>query len=335
VQGWRLEFGWCTTTVLRAIVVLYAAVVGVMAATGSFFFIRKSAIIPVLCLAALLSDRLTAFVRDWAVFIGLTMVFDAGRGLAYAYIAYAGAPVWMSYVIALERGVLGGALLPVVLQQAWPDGGGVSWLDRAMLTLHASHFVFFLGAGLVIWLRRPAVFPQYRHTMLFVMYVGLAIYVLVPTVPPWMASTVYHALPPVESIALRLYNADVPTLTAALATNPIAAMPSLHAAFPLACSLIALEVFGRRAWWTLPYTLVVACAVIYLGEHYLVDVLAGWMLAGAAWWCGRSGRPARERRPQPVLAAIAIAGVLVAMAEAAGVVKTRIEPPNPQLRVDR
>jgi hypothetical protein len=74
---------------------------------------------------------------------------------------------------------------------------------------------------------------------------------------------------------------------------------------------------------------------MYLGEHYLVDVLAGWVLGlvadGIAF--GRIGRvgaatPASRPATRRSLVAAVLTGVaLVVASEAAGFVKQRIERP--------
>lgn len=61
--------------------------------------------------------------------------------------------------------------------------------------------------------------------------------------------------------------------------NPIAAMPSLHQAFTL---LMALVLWRERRWLGVLgglYALAMGASLVYLGEHYLVDVLAGAALA--------------------------------------------------------
>jgi membrane-associated phospholipid phosphatase len=71
-------------------------------------------------------------------------------------------------------------------------------------------------------------------------------------------------------------------------------MPSLHAAFPLACALIGWHAFGRVVGTALlMYAAAAMTAVMYLGDHYAVDVVAGAALAAAA--VSVSGRvPATE-----------------------------------------
>ena len=59
--------------------------------------------------------------------------------------------------------------------------------------------------------------------------------------------------------------------------NIVAALPSLHAAFPLICLLVARH-FRLPRWLQgllLLQLLGVAFAIVYTGEHYVVDVLAG------------------------------------------------------------
>jgi membrane-associated phospholipid phosphatase len=63
--------------------------------------------------------------------------------------------------------------------------------------------------------------------------------------------------------------------------NIVAACPSLHAAFPLICLLVARR-FGLPRWVqvALAFQFVgVAFAIVYTGEHYVVDVLAGALYA--------------------------------------------------------
>jgi hypothetical protein len=115
------------------------------------------------------------------------------------------------------------------------------------------------------------------------MAIGISCYLAVPTVPPWMASSQFHLIPPIRHISAEIYNLTIPTLQQTFDVNPIGAMPSLHTAFPTLCTLIALHHFGWRAFFMPVYTLAVYLAIGYLGEHYLVDIIAGLLLAVAIY----------------------------------------------------
>lgn len=66
--------------------------------------------------------------------------------------------------------------------------------------------------------------------------------------------------------------------------NAVAAMPSLHAATPTLLTLILTDLRGWRYAPVLVYPAVGGIAWMYLGEHYLVDVLVGWLFGIAAFF---------------------------------------------------
>ena len=62
--------------------------------------------------------------------------------------------------------------------------------------------------------------------------------------------------------------------------NPLAAMPSLHFATSLMAALLLTEAGPLAGALGAAYTTVLGFALVYLGEHYAVDLLAGAALAG-------------------------------------------------------
>ena len=91
-----------------------------------------------------------------------------------------------------------------------------------------------------------------------------------------------------------------------LTPNQYAAMPSLHAAYPFLGALFALRLWGRRAWPALAYTAGVWVSIVYLGEHYIVDIIGGVIFALAAFfgeeWFTQVWRRRRARRDEAELA---------------------------------
>lgn len=263
--------------VLLALALLYAVGVAAFAASDRFAFFPKELLVPILLLPPALSGQLRAFLRDWAVFLAGIVLFDALRGLTFSMTAHFAAPVHMMYVIDAERFVFGGEVLPVILQAALYDGIGP--LEKFLAVVHASHFAAFFVFGGVIWHWRRSEFARYANAMLLLCYTGLVGYLLVPTVPPWMAASAFGVIAPITRVVGETYNTAIPNLAAAFDTNPIAAMPSLHCAIPTLMSLIAVRLFGIRGLPVVVYTLLVYFTVTYSGEHYGVDVFAGIALA--------------------------------------------------------
>ena len=84
-----------------------------------------------------------------------------------------------------------------------------------------------------------------------------------------------------------------------LASNPVAAMPSLHTAF---ATLIALFVMARlNSRWrlvVLAYPALMGLALVYLGEHYVIDLVAGVGYALAVHFGVDAWQRRQDRVPQ-------------------------------------
>ena len=63
--------------------------------------------------------------------------------------------------------------------------------------------------------------------------------------------------------------------------NPLAAMPSLHFATSLMAALLLAEVGVLPGALGFAYLIALGFALVYLGEHYLVDLLGGVALTAA------------------------------------------------------
>ncbi|MGN6557357.1 MAG: phosphatase PAP2 family protein [Solirubrobacterales bacterium] len=116
-----------------------------------------------------------------------------------------------------------------------------------------------------------------------------------PRAPPWWAAE--NGLTGDEEVRRIMVEVGEPTwgrawerMYDALGGNPWAAMPSLHFATSLQAAL-ALSEAGRvegAAGWAYAGTL--GFALVYLGEHYVTDLLAGAALVAAV----RGGEPVVE-----------------------------------------
>jgi membrane-associated phospholipid phosphatase len=272
-----------TRLVLSTMFVLYVAALAWLIATDHVTIIWKTLVVPSLALAAALTGKLRAFVRDWAVFLGAVIVFDAGRGVVYGLVMHFGLPVYMSYAIRAERAIFGDPLLTVQIQSLLTPSGHVGVVDKVLAAAYGSHFLLFLFYGLVVWLTRERSFGRYKAAMMLVMYGGLLGYLLVPTVPPWMAAHQYYVIDGIQEFGADLFHGSLPNMTAAFEVNPIAAMPSLHCAFPTLLTLMTFEFFGLWGLAMGAYASIVFLSTVHLGHHYGVDVLGGIALGALAY----------------------------------------------------
>jgi membrane-associated phospholipid phosphatase len=206
-----------------------------------------------------------------------------------------GFPVRYGYPILLDRALFFGAVPTVWLQALFYTPGKLNALDWAMLWTHVSYFAVPSAVAFALLLFRPDSFTPFLAAMLATAYVALPVHVLVPTAPPWLAGNA-GVLPPVarimqEAIGVQTWNDGV----ALVGDNAVAAMPSLHTAFTMLVAL-ALARFGREAavlGWV--YLTTMAFALVYLGEHYVVDEIAGAALAWICWGACTSRRQTLRR----------------------------------------
>ncbi|MGD9891556.1 MAG: phosphatase PAP2 family protein [Dehalococcoidia bacterium] len=236
-------------------------------------------LIPPLLLLAIALGRGWSFVLDWGPFLLLVLSWQATAGIADEL----GRPVHVEQPAEFDFYLFGGRLPTVELQQRFFDPTEARWYDWLATLQHSMHFVLPVLVGLAIWLVSRRLYWRYLIAVMVLFYIGFAIYALYPAAPPWMAG-VQGITPPVDRVAIatvRHLPTAAPIGLAYTHFNPneVAAVPSLHAALPMLIALILIRFLGVRALPALLYPLLMGVSLVYLGEHYVFDVLAGYAVA--------------------------------------------------------
>lgn len=192
--------------------------------------------------------------------------------------------------------VIGRGELPSVrLQQALEGLGRGNPLDRTLSWIHWAWF--FEPHASLMWIlaKHPERFPRSARQMSGVFDLGCVLYAAVPTAPPWWAAENGHVDPRVRRIMVEVgqeqWGRSWEPMYAFLGGNPWAAMPSLHFAASLMSAILLTEagaVEGALGW---AYALSLGFALVYLGEHYVVDLVAGAALVAAVRWGEQLARP--------------------------------------------
>jgi len=273
------------TRMIRVVLLALGALVLLFIVFQRFLFLPKMLALGLILLAALLAGRIKPLVRDWFVFMAFLYLFDSLRGAIYILTCKLQLPVRALYVLNIEKALFGG-VPSVALQNALlrPDPlGTFTWLEKTLTVCYGSHFIGFLLVGFVIWLSRPAEFALYRNSFTGLIFIGISIYAFLPTVPPWMAASQFGLIPALTRFNAILFNFAIPDLSSGFDTNPIAAMPSLHAGFPILCCLLLWRLYRWKAAPFYVYSAAVLFVIVYSGDHYVTDLLAGMALAVACY----------------------------------------------------
>jgi membrane-associated phospholipid phosphatase len=201
--------------------------------------------------------------------------------------------VHIEYPIVADR-VLGLGELPTVrLQRALARRGpqGAEWraLDRALVWTHWTWFLVPHGSLAYILWRHPERFPRAAVMTYSVFDIGASFYWLAPTAPPWFAAAAsghdVEREPAVRRMMVEygelLWRDGWGPLYSVFGGNPLAAMPSLHFATSVMAALVLFEAGPVVGLLGASYAAVLGFALVYLGEHYVIDLLGGALLTGA------------------------------------------------------
>jgi len=232
--------------------------------------------------------RARSFVLSFAPYAAVWFVFTALRSLADETIL---ARTLNLQVARFERWLFGGQLPTITLQEQFFNPEQLRFHDYYLTGIHWSYYIVPQVVAVVVWHKDPRLFRRYLSALTLLLAVGLAIYFLIPTNPPWLApdpvnspaaAQVTRVMATIgEQIGGGLYHASYKVIGE---SNPIAAMPSIHMAVTFLLFFPAWRA-GKR-WRLLAgvYVASMAVALVYLGEHYVVDIAVGVLITAYAWF---------------------------------------------------
>jgi membrane-associated phospholipid phosphatase len=280
-------------------------------------------------------------LRDWLPFQAVLLAYDYSRGYASPYTTkeielqqypidnvhnalglplHVTAPIRGDLWIGDHLGL--GGMPTTWVQEHLHPGTSVPWYGALTSLVYTSHFLVMPAVAVILWLTNQERFRVWMRMVVVLAVAGVATYVLYPMAPPWLADDAGIFPGPgvgrfttegFDRIGLELVGGALNQ--GQYLVNPVAAMPSLHMAY---ATLAAGFFWFGKPWWAKAllacYPLAMGLTLVYGGEHYVVDELAGvgYALAVIAGWRYLRARGRRraaagfetgaERPPQPATA---------------------------------
>ena len=246
-----------------------------------------------------------AVVRDWLPLFAVLFAYDLLRGLApdigarLAHLPTLQADLvnpsitekaHLTEPIDGDKLLFAGKVPTVYLQQHLYTPGHVHWWDALSVPVYFSHFFVSLGVAVFLWALSYRLFRRYVWTLVTLTVITLLTYALFPAAPPWMAGLpANHALPEIHRVvpetlrALGGHTVNSAVERGAAYSNRVAAMPSLHGGIPMMLLLFAWPLVRRRTRVLLAvYVVAMLLTLVYGGEHYVTDIIVGYLSAAAA-----------------------------------------------------
>jgi membrane-associated phospholipid phosphatase len=233
-------------------------------------------------------------VKDWIPFIALFLSFEAMREIPSNALGF----LHPNDLATVELRIFG-TIPTLVLQQLYRS----TFLDYLGAFFYSLHFIVPTVFAFILWRYSPKNYGKYVCAILVCSYSALITALLYPTAPPWyqfrlpvhpyysvldsfnvgfrasINSPQFSLSPHVNRILFQVDNEiGVPfyrTIFDYIQSNPFAAFPSLHAAYPWLVSLYAIKIKRLKALPILVIPIGVWFSAVYLGEHYVIDVIGG------------------------------------------------------------
>ncbi|OYT54778.1 MAG: hypothetical protein B6U72_01545 [Candidatus Altiarchaeales archaeon ex4484_2] len=233
--------------------------------------------------AAALVGKTRKFLSDWLPFVILIFAYDSMRGIADNI----GFPVNYLPLIHAEKLLFLGNLPTIKLQEILYTPGITHWYDVLAMNVYFLHFtpaIIFAG---YLWAKKNHRFLEFRDAMILVSYAALITFLLYPAAPPWLSHEEGFIQEDLHRIRLEIETKYLPTAINTIyflaTSNHVAAMPSLHAAYPFLVFLYARRIWKGNGNVFILLPLAIGFSAVYMGEHYVIDLLAGFVYATAAY----------------------------------------------------
>ena len=231
-------------------------------------------------------EQVIQMLRDWALMVVIYMAYDYSRGTADQW----GIGVNYTALRDLDSLITFGREPISGMQRRFYTPNDVKWYDVVGSVIYMTHFVFPVLPLVFLRIRNRASWLHYVRRFSLTLGISVFIFIIFPAAPPWMASREGY-LPPIQRITGRGWlELHLKTVSKTLdrgtgVLNSVAPMPSLHAGMAL---LVALWFFRNCKPWiriaALAFPVAMLTALVYFGEHFIIDGLAGWAVVLLAWF---------------------------------------------------
>src|SRR3954453_23160868 len=226
------------------------------------------------------------------------------------------ARVRVEYPVKADRAIGRGTTPTLRLQRALSTPGRFRTFEKVLVWSHWVWFAFPHGTVAYVLIKHRDQFPVAAARIYATFDLGVIGYWAIPTAPPWFAARrglmEDGRTPELRRMMVeygeQFWKQSWGPLYGVLGGNPLAAMPSLHFATSVTAAHVLSDT-GRTAGvlgWT--YAATLGLALVYLGEHYVVDLAAGLALAEAIRAAAPAAGPLATRVSRTLQALEARAG---------------------------
>ncbi|HVP24332.1 MAG TPA: phosphatase PAP2 family protein [Conexivisphaerales archaeon] len=203
------------------------------------------------------------FLKSWIPFLIVFLSYEALQGVVSVIVANGGIISLYAIDAPLWGFNLTGAVQSALLSKE---------MTLAMTFFYTLHLPLVVLASIFFWYLDKSTYKRYTYAIILTSYCALVTFLFFPTAPPWYEGAAANLLQGVNSVVpVQVYS----NLMNAIESDKFAAFPSLHSAF----AIIFLYYMSRRGrkytMLALPITAGILLSTVYLGQHYVIDIIGG------------------------------------------------------------
>lgn len=248
-------------------------------------------------------DDIALMIRDWFVIVAIYMAYDYSRGTADQW----GIGVNFTLPRDIDRFLFFGNDPVIWMQERFYIPTDVRWYDVAGAIIYMCHFIFPVVPLATLRVRNRLEWIRYVRRFSVTLMIAVSTFIVFPAAPPWMVSE-EGKMGIVQRITGRgWWELNLKTVSRTLdrgaaVLNAVAAVPSLHAGLSL---LVALWFTRNAPRWlriaAMAYPLSMMAALVYFGEHFVIDCLLGFAATSIAWFSASAWEKRRGAQTAQIL----------------------------------
>jgi membrane-associated phospholipid phosphatase len=229
------------------------------------------------------NKRTWRFLKDWLPFITVFLSYET---------MYGGVDVVAKSRLHIEPYHLDLALFGNLPSLTLQEIIRLPILDYMGAAFYSVHFFAPTIFAFILWKASPRNYWKYTVAFGVCTYAALITFLLYPVAPPWyQLNALYTPSYTGPTVIRNLTDSVDPslgfpvyhTIFDFLSPNLFAAFPSMHSALPWLIFLFAFKIWRKKALPVLILPVGIWFSAVYLGEHYVVDVLGGIAYATLAF----------------------------------------------------
>ncbi|MGI0090394.1 MAG: phosphatase PAP2 family protein [Nitrososphaerales archaeon] len=214
--------------------------------------------------------RSKEFLKNWTPFMVLLLSYEALQGIA-GYAASSGNVVTLSQLDESIWGFNVNAYVQAALAS--------QTLTYIASFLYSLHFPLVIASALFFWYYDKKVYSAYIYSLLLTSYLSLLTFVAMPTAPPWYSGVATNIVGNTVGPMSGFFN-GIAQLSSLIESDKFAAFPSLHGAYALLFGYFMIKAKRKLGLVSVPVTAGILFSTVYLGQHYIIDLLGGALYAG-------------------------------------------------------